>query len=60
MVETTEDGLVSILVRLPGGDEIPLTIETSRLLFYVDREAYKQAAIAVREAVDSEPSDGVQ
>jgi hypothetical protein len=57
--EITEAGLVSVVVRLPGGDEIPLTIETSRLLFYIDRQAYKQAAIAVRQVSSAKPADDI-
>jgi hypothetical protein len=35
---------------LPGGEEVPLVIETSRLLFGVDREGYKLVLSACREA----------
>jgi hypothetical protein len=45
-----EDGLLRATVVLPGGEEIPLAIETSRLLFGVDREAYKLVLTACREA----------
>ncbi len=48
--ETNEDGLLVAKVRLPDGDEIPLNIEPSRLLFGVDREAYKYALNACTEA----------
>jgi len=45
-----EDGLLHVMVSLPGDDEISLVIEPSRLLFGVDREAYKFALSACREA----------
>jgi abortive infection Abi-like protein len=48
--EGDEEGLVRVTLILPGGDEVPLAIETSRLLFGVDREAYKLALNACREA----------
>jgi len=49
-----EEGLLSAIVLLPGGDEIPLTVEPSRLLFGVDRYAYKYALNACREAAAQE------
>jgi hypothetical protein len=52
-----DDGLLRVSVLLPGGDEIPLAIEPSWLLFGVDREAYKQALTACREARLAEASD---
>ena len=52
--EADEDGFLSMRVYLPGGDEIPLLIEASRLLFGVDREAYKTAVNACREAEKAE------
>lgn len=48
--EGEEDGVLTVVVLLPGGDEVPLSIETSRLLFGVDREAYKLVLNACREA----------
>jgi hypothetical protein len=53
--EGSDDGLLNIVVLLPGGDEVPLTIETSRLLFGVDREAYKLVLNACREAKANAP-----
>jgi hypothetical protein len=44
------DGMLHVVVRLPTGDEVPLTVELSRLLFGVDREAYKLVLDACREA----------
>lgn len=45
-----EDGWLQATVTLPNGDEIPLTVEPSRLLFGIDREAYKSALSACRDA----------
>jgi len=47
--EADEDSLLQVKVLLPNGDEIPLTVEPSRLLFSIDREAYKLALNACRE-----------
>jgi hypothetical protein len=46
--EVDEDGVLNVTVILPGGDDLPLRIELSRLIFHADREAYKQAALAVQ------------
>jgi hypothetical protein len=48
--EFDEEGFIRVVVVLPGGEEVPLAIETSRLLFGVDREAYKLVLNACREA----------
>jgi hypothetical protein len=48
--EEQEDGLLSVTIRLPNEDELPLSIEPSRLLFGVDRQAYKAALNACRDA----------
>lgn len=45
-----EEGTLQATVLLPGGDEIPLSVPPSRLLFGVDRDAYKYALNACREA----------
>jgi hypothetical protein len=55
--ETDEEGFLQVVVSLPGGEEVPLAIETSRLLFGVDREAYKFVLNACREAQASAPQD---
>jgi hypothetical protein len=55
--EGEEDGLLQLTVMLPGGDALPLAIETSRLLFGVDREAYKLVLNACREAKAAAPQD---
>lgn len=48
--ETDDDGFLQVVISLPGGEELPLAIEPSRLLFGVDREAYKLVLNACREA----------
>jgi len=48
--EDQEYGFLSVKVLLPNGDEIPLSIEPSRLLFGIDRQAYKAALSACRDA----------
>jgi hypothetical protein len=48
--DVDEDGYIRAVVVLPEGEEIPLGIEISRLLFGVDREAYKVVLSACREA----------
>jgi hypothetical protein len=50
-----EDGLLTATVMLPSWEEITLTIEPSRLLFGVDREAYKQALNLCKGAEDKAP-----
>ena len=45
-----DERLLRATVVLPSGEEVPLAIETSRLLFGVDREAYKLVLNACREA----------
>lgn len=55
--EIDEEGFMRAVVVLPGGDELPLAIETSRLLFGVDREAYKSVLNACREAKAAAPQD---
>jgi hypothetical protein len=53
-----EDNALSVNVHLPDGDEIALRVEISRLLFEIDREAYKQAALAVRSMDVIETDEG--
>lgn len=55
--ETDEEGFFQVIVSLPGGEELPLAIEPSRLLFGVDREAYKLVLNACREAKASAAQD---
>jgi hypothetical protein len=47
-----EDGdLPTLKFLLPGGDELPIKIEVSRLLYQLDRDAYVEALNAARGAV---------
>lgn len=55
--ELDEEGLFRAVVVLPEGEEVPLAIETSRLLFGVDREAYKLVLNSCREAKAALPQD---
>jgi hypothetical protein len=57
--EVDEEGFIRAIIVLPDGEEVPLAIETSRLLFGVDREAYKLVLNACREAKMSAPQDVV-
>jgi len=54
--EDRENGFLSLTVVIPD-DEIPLSIEPSRLLFGVDRQAYKAALNACKDAQDAEPME---
>ena len=59
--EPNEDGFLDITLLLPDGEQIPLTVEPSRLLYGVDREAYKQVLNACREAeLNSAPEPAVR
>ena len=53
-----DEGYLRAVVILPDGEEVPLAIETSRLLFGVDREAYKLVLNACREAKAAAALDG--
>lgn len=56
-VETDDEGVPSLRFLLPGGDVLPLTIEVSRLLYQLDREAYVEALNAARSASSTETAD---
>ena len=56
VVEADEDAFLQARVLLPYDEEITLTVEPSRLLFGVDREAYKLALNACRDAAASKLS----
>ena len=56
VAEADEDGFLQVRVLLPNEDEISLSVEPSRLLFGVDREAYKLALNACRDAAASKLS----
>jgi Abortive infection C-terminus len=45
-----DDRLLTIEVTLPSGDILPLRVEASRLLYFLDREAYVEALNSAREA----------
>jgi hypothetical protein len=48
--EVDDDGYVTLTVRLPNGEEFPVVVEPSRLLFHLDRTAYVEALRAGQEA----------
>ena len=56
-VEIDDAGILQAVLSLPTGDDVELSIATSELLFGVDREAYKLAVSACREAALEEDSD---
>lgn len=55
--EPGEEGSLEATITLPGDDEIVLLISPSRLLFGIDRDAYKYALNACREAEAQESSE---
>lgn len=55
--EVDDDGLLQCAVRLPDGDELPLTVEPSRLLYQIDRSAYVTALQASRDAAAQAPGE---
>ena len=56
IAEADEDGILRARVFLPNNEEISLSVEPSRLLFGVDREAYKLALNTCRGAAASKLS----
>lgn len=52
-VDVDEDDAPTLRFLLPGGDELPLKVEVSRLLYQLDRDAYVEALNAARGAVES-------
>jgi hypothetical protein len=50
-----EEGFLRAVVILPDGEEVPLSLEPSRLVFGVDREAYKYVLTACLEAKGAPP-----
>jgi hypothetical protein len=54
VAEPDEEGGLTVTVTLPNKEEIPLAISPAQLLFGVDREAYKLALNACREAEPEE------
>jgi hypothetical protein len=57
--EVDEEGLMRAVVIVPDREEVQLVIEASRLLFGVDKEAYKLVLSACRE-VKAAPSQGME
>jgi hypothetical protein len=57
-----EDGVLSVEVMLPSGDALPLRIEASRLLYQLDRAAFREAVRATRglaaSDAEGEPAGG--
>ena len=47
-VEAEDSYSPTLRFLLPGGDELPITIEVSRLLYQLDRDAYVEALNAAR------------
>lgn len=52
--DVDDEGYLTVNVTLPSGDELPLRVEASRLLYQLDREAYVEALNAAREASASD------
>lgn len=50
IADVNEDGLLTVTVRLPTGDTLPLNVEASRLLYQLDRDAYVEALNTTLEA----------
>ncbi|MFU2207193.1 abortive infection family protein [Solidesulfovibrio sp. C21] len=55
--EVDDESWLSVTVLLPGGDEIPLKIPPSQLLFGIDRQAYKEALKACRNVTLADMKD---
>ncbi|EMN8778012.1 abortive infection family protein [Pseudomonas aeruginosa] len=49
-VDAEDDDSLTLRFMLPGGDELPINIEVSRLLYQLDRDAYVEALNAARGA----------
>lgn len=56
-LEIEEDDAPTLKFLLPGGDELPIRIEVSRLLYQLDRGAYVEALNAARGAAAAAPVD---
>lgn len=52
-VDAEDGGAPTLRFLLPGGDELPINIEVSRLLYLLDRDAYVEALNAARGAAAS-------
>lgn len=55
--DVDDEGSLTVDVKLPSGDVLPLRVEASRLLYQLDREAYVEALNAARgaPALEMEP-----
>lgn len=53
-VQTDDEGVPTLQFLLPGGDVLPLSIEVSRLLYQLDRDAYVEALNAARDTSSEE------
>lgn len=53
-IESDDEGLTGLRFLLPNGDVLPLTIEVSRLLYQLDREAYVEALNAASSVGSTE------
>ncbi|MCD8242799.1 MAG: hypothetical protein LUD38_03180, partial [Parabacteroides sp.] len=48
-----DDGYLIVTIALPSGDILPLRVESSRLLYQLDRNAYIEALNAARDVIHS-------
>ena len=48
--KANDDGLATLEFLMPGGEVLPVTIEVSRLLYLLDREAYVEALNVAKSA----------
>lgn len=53
--EVDDEGLLIVNVALPTGDDLPIRVEASRLLYQLDREAYVEALSVARMTTASAP-----
>jgi Abortive infection C-terminus len=51
---TDDDDVPTLRIQLPTGDELPIKVEVSRLLYALDREAYVEALNASKGIVESD------
>ncbi len=56
-VESDDEDVIGLRFLLPNGDVLPLSVEVSRLLYLLDREAYVEALNASRTANSNEGID---
>lgn len=57
--ETDGDGELSVTIRLPGGDVLPITASPSRFLYQMDRTAYVEALNAARSVPSLQEGEAV-